>query len=95
MGSIRQAKSWTTLISGELVMSMRQRKVTHCLGSITNVPPFSGLQRFPDGHGFKQWTGNDLKALMKVCSELSLRFLQNFNVFRYTYWQFKAMYHRN
>ncbi|KAG1733929.1 uncharacterized protein EDB91DRAFT_1238521 [Suillus paluster] len=28
--------------------------------------PFAGLQCFPEGHGFKQWTGNDSKALMKV-----------------------------
>jgi hypothetical protein len=27
---------------------------------------FTGLQWFPDGHGFKQWTGNNSKALMKV-----------------------------
>ncbi|KAG1867514.1 hypothetical protein C8R48DRAFT_599506 [Suillus tomentosus] len=26
----------------------------------------TGLQCFPDGHGFKQWTGKDSKALMKV-----------------------------
>ena len=28
--------------------------------------PFSELHCFPQGHGFKQWTGDDLKALMKV-----------------------------
>ncbi|KAM6503138.1 hypothetical protein JOM56_000081 [Amanita muscaria] len=33
---------------------------------IAAVPPFSNLRRFPDGRGFKQWTGNDSKALMKV-----------------------------
>ncbi|KAI0629516.1 hypothetical protein C8Q77DRAFT_1220222 [Trametes polyzona] len=33
---------------------------------IAVVPPFSGLRRFPEGRGFKQWTGNDSKALMKV-----------------------------
>jgi len=76
MGSIRQARSWTILIGGKLVMFMRPRKVTYCFGSIANAPPFLGLQHFPDGHGFKQWTGNDSKALMKVHSELSLRFLQ-------------------
>ncbi|KAG1821799.1 uncharacterized protein BJ212DRAFT_1477639 [Suillus subaureus] len=27
---------------------------------------FTGLQRFPQGCGFKQWTGDDLKALMKI-----------------------------
>ncbi|KAJ6599668.1 hypothetical protein B0H10DRAFT_1825174, partial [Mycena sp. CBHHK59/15] len=30
------------------------------------VPPFPGLRRFPEGRGFKQWTGDDSKALMKV-----------------------------
>ncbi|KAG6825116.1 hypothetical protein H0H92_004667, partial [Tricholoma furcatifolium] len=33
---------------------------------IAVVPPFSGLRRFPEGRGFKQWTGDDSKALMKV-----------------------------
>ncbi|KIM64604.1 hypothetical protein SCLCIDRAFT_114703, partial [Scleroderma citrinum Foug A] len=30
------------------------------------VPPFPGLRRFPQGRHFKQWTGDDSKALMKV-----------------------------
>jgi hypothetical protein len=33
---------------------------------IAAVPPFSELRRFPQGRGFKQWTGDDSKALMKV-----------------------------
>ncbi|KAJ7883392.1 hypothetical protein B0H13DRAFT_2235400 [Mycena leptocephala] len=33
---------------------------------IAAVPPFPGLRRFPEGHGFKQWTGDDSEALMKV-----------------------------
>ncbi|PIL25424.1 hypothetical protein GSI_13314 [Ganoderma sinense ZZ0214-1] len=33
---------------------------------IAVVPAFSGLRRFPQGRGFKQWTGDDSKALMKV-----------------------------
>ncbi|KAG1858200.1 hypothetical protein F4604DRAFT_1882971 [Suillus subluteus] len=33
---------------------------------IAAVASFAGLQHFPEGRGFKQWTGNDLKALMKV-----------------------------
>ncbi|KAG1763066.1 hypothetical protein EDD22DRAFT_979549 [Suillus occidentalis] len=33
---------------------------------IAAVASFTGLRRFPSGHGFKQWTGNDSKALMKV-----------------------------
>jgi hypothetical protein len=35
---------------------------------IAIVSPFSGLRRFPQGRGFKQWTGDDSKALMKVRS---------------------------
>ncbi|KAH8983439.1 hypothetical protein EDB92DRAFT_1890569 [Lactarius akahatsu] len=33
---------------------------------ISAVPPFPGLRRFPHGRRFKQWTGDDSKALMKV-----------------------------
>ncbi|KAG1874100.1 hypothetical protein C8R48DRAFT_745984 [Suillus tomentosus] len=33
---------------------------------IAVVPSFPGLQRFPQGRRFKQWTGDDSKALMKV-----------------------------
>ncbi|KLO08398.1 hypothetical protein SCHPADRAFT_916959 [Schizopora paradoxa] len=33
---------------------------------IASVPIFSQLRRFPQGRGFKQWTGDDSKALMKV-----------------------------
>ncbi|KAF7292191.1 hypothetical protein MIND_01246400 [Mycena indigotica] len=36
--------------------------------SIAAVPPFPGLRRFPEGRGFKQWTGDDSKALMKSLS---------------------------
>ncbi|KAJ7200092.1 hypothetical protein GGX14DRAFT_536413 [Mycena pura] len=33
---------------------------------IAAVPPFPGIRRFHEGRGFKQWTGDDSKALMKV-----------------------------
>ncbi|KAI0739826.1 hypothetical protein C8Q80DRAFT_1222090 [Daedaleopsis nitida] len=33
---------------------------------ITAAPPFPTLRRFPEGRGFKQWTGDASKALMKV-----------------------------
>lgn len=36
--------------------------------SIAVVPLFSGVRRFSEGRGFKQWTGDDSKALMKVCN---------------------------
>jgi hypothetical protein len=34
--------------------------------SIAAASPFPGLRRFPEGRDFKQWTGDDSKALMKV-----------------------------
>jgi hypothetical protein len=37
---------------------------------ISAVPPFPGLRHFPDGHDFKQWMGDNSKALMKVCDYL-------------------------
>ncbi|KAG6835838.1 hypothetical protein H0H93_014083 [Arthromyces matolae] len=33
---------------------------------IAAAPPFPGLRHFAQGRGFKQWTGNDSKGLMKV-----------------------------
>ncbi|KII89352.1 hypothetical protein PLICRDRAFT_109924 [Plicaturopsis crispa FD-325 SS-3] len=33
---------------------------------IAATPSFPGLRRFPQGRRFKQWTGDDSKALMKV-----------------------------
>ncbi|KAG1896783.1 uncharacterized protein F5891DRAFT_1192680 [Suillus fuscotomentosus] len=33
---------------------------------VAAAPSFSGLRRFPQGRDFKQWTGDDSKALMKV-----------------------------
>ncbi|KAI0244925.1 hypothetical protein BJV78DRAFT_1277591 [Lactifluus subvellereus] len=33
---------------------------------IAAAPPFPGQRHFPEGRGFKQWTGDDSKALMKV-----------------------------
>ncbi|KAJ3563932.1 hypothetical protein NP233_g8618 [Leucocoprinus birnbaumii] len=39
---------------------------------IAAVPHFNGLRQFPKGRGFKQWTGDDSKALMKVQLLVSL-----------------------
>ena len=41
------------------------------LSSIALAPPFAGLRRFPEGRNFKQWTGDDSKALMKASNILS------------------------
>ena len=40
--------------------------ISSCVIRIAAAPPFSGLQCFSQGRGFKQWTGNDSKVLMKV-----------------------------
>lgn len=53
-------------IDRRLVIKYISRKETHHLNSIAIVPAFSGLRRFAEGRGFKQWTGDDSKALMKV-----------------------------
>ncbi|KAF8223510.1 hypothetical protein L208DRAFT_1316457 [Tricholoma matsutake] len=45
-------------------------KALHILADIDRriaaASPYPGLQHFHQGRGFKQWTGNDSKALMKV-----------------------------
>jgi hypothetical protein len=41
------------------------------LSSIALAPSFAGLRRFPEGRGFKQWTGNDSKALGQSIVKLS------------------------
>jgi hypothetical protein len=38
------------------------------------VPPYPGLRQFTDGRDFIQWTGDQTKALMKVCSPLFLQY---------------------
>jgi len=40
--------------------------------SIAAAPSFPGLRHFHEGRGFKQWTGNDSKGLMKVSSKILL-----------------------
>ncbi|KAH9983690.1 hypothetical protein BJV74DRAFT_710898, partial [Russula compacta] len=56
----------------EEYLVLRHRKVTanEILDDIDRqiaiAAPFSGLRCFPQGQGFKQWTGNDSKALMKL-----------------------------
>lgn len=39
---------------------------SYIYNSLASAPAFPGLRRFPHGRHFKQWTGNDSKALMKV-----------------------------
>ncbi|KAE9386188.1 hypothetical protein BT96DRAFT_1086980 [Gymnopus androsaceus JB14] len=55
--------SYLTLEHGEARAKEILDEVDH---RISVVPSFPGLRRFPHGCHFKQWTGDDSKALMKV-----------------------------
>jgi hypothetical protein len=70
MGRVSPNKSWLTLTIGVSITIIRVCII--CLHKngprIAAVPLFPGLRRFPEGRGFKQWTGDDSKALMKVMS---------------------------
>ena len=64
---------WTTLIIGKLAFISMLLRCLIVFRRIAAVASFTGLHRFPQGRNFKQWTGDDSKALMKVSD---LRFLQ-------------------
>lgn len=64
----------TSARANQILAEIDRRYAVDCLSRemcltkyrIALAPPFSGLRRFPEGRGFKQWTGDDTKALMKV-----------------------------
>lgn len=60
--------------------------------SISAVPPFPGLRRFPDGRDFKQWTGDDSKALMKVTVLFYYRNTHLNYTYRFIFLQLLDMY---
>jgi hypothetical protein len=61
--------SW---ISDYLVLEYGEAQANDVLDDIDRriaaAPLFPNLRRFPHGRRFKQWTGDDSKALMKVYS---------------------------
>ena len=62
-----QMKLWTTLIGGLFSPSPISYYFLMLANRIAAAPLFPNLRRFPQGRRFKQWTGDDSKALMKVC----------------------------
>lgn len=59
-----QGASWMTLTEGNFFPNILSLYLLFY--RIAAVPGFPGLRRFPEGRKFKQWTGNNSKALMKV-----------------------------
>ena len=55
---------WSMVHSPTIVISI-QALIIHII-SIAVIALFSGFRQFLQGCGFKQWTGNNSKALMKV-----------------------------
>ncbi|KAH8990067.1 hypothetical protein EDB92DRAFT_1816921 [Lactarius akahatsu] len=47
-------------------MSIAKAMLYRSSVTLTDIPPFPGLRRFPEGRDFTQWTSDDSKALMKV-----------------------------
>lgn len=69
------AKTNTKARANEILDDIDRRCAVHLLDMNMNrdpshriavTPPFPGLRRFKHGRRFKQWTGDDSKALMKV-----------------------------
>ena len=52
----------------------------HNCNRVAAAPSFPGLRRFPQGRRFKQWTGDDSKALMKVRTHIFSQFISITNV---------------
>ncbi|EMD31614.1 hypothetical protein CERSUDRAFT_69258 [Gelatoporia subvermispora B] len=75
-----------TWVEEYLVMVHGQTKANGILADIDRriaaAPAFSNLRRFPEGRGFKQWTGNDSKALMKCTLEALDNALGRFHQYR-------------
>src|SRR6266852_6495192 len=55
--------AWTSQHDYTNCLSCDTKRYVQCIAA---APSFPALRQFPQGRRFKQWTGNDSKALMKV-----------------------------
>ena len=69
MERLKRARFLMRLTGGTLRRSLPLHSPFMCQFRIALAPPFPGLRRFKQGRNFQQWTGDDSKALMKVCSQ--------------------------
>jgi hypothetical protein len=69
MGKRRLNESWMKLTEGISLPSLLAPIITlaeRFVIRLAATPAFPQLRRFKQGRWFKQWTGDDSKALMKV-----------------------------
>ncbi|KIK74003.1 hypothetical protein PAXRUDRAFT_176922 [Paxillus rubicundulus Ve08.2h10] len=62
-GTFTWVKTYLKLVHGDAEAKKTMADIDHCIAA---VPSFLGLRHFPQGRRFKQWTGDDSKALMKA-----------------------------
>ena len=66
----RLIKSWMKLTEGMFLQACKRfysNGNSNFMIRLAATPAFPELRRFKQGRRFKQWTGDDSKALMKVC----------------------------
>lgn len=66
MRRLRLSESLMRLTNGMSIIPIPCQYL-YILSRLAATPAFPELQNFKQGCQFKQWTGDDSKALMKVC----------------------------
>ena len=72
----KHRRSSTTLTSSKLFNCDLYGNNYWITQNVALAPSFAGLQHFPEGWNFKQWTGDNLKVLMKVWHSFVLLYNQ-------------------
>ena len=83
---------WMISIGGRRWHVVDSNLITEPSCRIAVTPPFPGLQHFKHSRGFKQWMGDDLKALMKVNTTVAGVFWDAKHISRCIYHLLQNMY---